>query len=357
MKIDNETKSNFIEGLNLMKQYLLDNYVSKENSLNTRPQDYKGENAKDESLPSDWVNKLKPLSGGPDGGKEGDSGPERKATSSGSQGTDPYIHKMDEIYAFMKQMSEQMGGMPTQPMSMAGDEMPEEENGGGDEMMWDTEDAGSEEMGAEGVDDMMGAGPEMGMEEGMDKMGHGDQFSMGGEGDGMDSEMLDALNQIKGILSQVDFQKQATSEVQETVQETVQKALTSQFAAIKKEMQKSNANNAQQVNKTVQQILKSQGLAPMVNENPVRIENTVVSKAEAAPNAIPDDFKASESIQKAEDTIGDIQKSFVGQVNSIVDRFGKDDLLGCFKFTNSMRMQNGEGDLTHPLYYYEDVVR
>ena len=44
--MDKETKESILEGVTVLKEAIL-----KEYSLNTRPQDYKGENAKDESLP------------------------------------------------------------------------------------------------------------------------------------------------------------------------------------------------------------------------------------------------------------------------------------------------------------------
>ena len=358
MEIDTSTKANFLQGLHLMKNYLMENYVSKEMSLNTRPQDYKGENAKDETLPADWVDKLKPLSGGPDGGRAGDSGPETKSTGEGSQ-SDPYIHKQvaDALMAVIKQMQE--------PMAMGGEEIPEEDTG--DEMMWDTDDVGSAEEGAEGVDDMMGGGGEMGMDEGMDKMGHDGGFTMDGGGDNMDNEIVDALNQIKGILSQVDFQKQQT-DTMENAMATMQKSFNDKLANMQKDIQKqANANAAKQVNATVQQILKAQGLAPTVSETPKRMENTVVSKAEATPAPLTEDLSdRSESFGKSDDdndggnnspvdTVGDIQKSFSATVSSIVNRTGKDNLYECFRFVNAMRLQN-EGDLTVPIHYYEDVV-
>ena len=347
-----QNKESILAGLNLFKQALIDQYVNKEYSLNTRPQDYKGENAKDESLPNDWVDKLKPLSGGPEGGRVGDSGPEKKNTSTGSQSADPYIHKMDEILAFIKQMG---GQMPNQPMAMGHDEMPEAENGeGGDdaEMMYDTEDVGVEEDGAEGVDDMMG-------DEGMDKMGGAHDMALDG-GDGMDAEIVDALNQIKGILTQMDFAKQMVAETKEEIL----KSVNEQFATFKQDMgtqtAQSKQDNSAAMSEMVKQMLKSQGLAPVADNTPKRIENTVVSKSETAPAATPADFQPNDSMSKAdddsalsEDSVGDIHKSFVNQVESITSRTEPDDILNCFRFVNAMRNQT-QDDMTHPLYYYQN---
>lgn len=338
--MDKEFLDSVKEGVTLLKEAVL-----KEYSLNTRPQDYKGENAGDETLPADWGQKLKPISGGPEGGHEGDSGPERKSTSTGSQGSDPYIHKQvaDALMAVIKQMQE----APMAPMAMAGDGEEEEE---GDDMMWDTEDVGNEEVGAEGGDEVM-TDDEMGMDEGMDKMG-GSHMEMGHDDNNQLSEIVDALNQVKGILSQMDFQKQQVASFEKAVDEKVN--------AVKEDIIKSvQADEANAVNRAVNQMLKSYGFAPVVSQNPTRVADaggaTIKSKTEPVGVTSPEDLTGniakSEEISEAE-RVDSVHQNFVAQVENIVNRTDVDDLRGAFKFTNALREQQEGGDLSQTLYYY-----
>ena len=340
--MDNQIKSDIMTGLALLKESLI-----KEYSLNTSPKDVKGENASDTNLPADWQEKLKPLSGGPEGGHEGDSGPEKKNTSTGSQGSDPYIHKeLSEMKAAIAMLSKQMMG---ENMAMGNDEESPE-----DEMMWDKEDVGSEENGEEGFREE----EVMEEEDEMAKMGtHGDMYKdMEGEemGNGDDSDMaqiVDALNQIKGILTQADFQKQQAL--------SIEKSVDAKLTTFAKEINKTLANRgASQVSDTVKQILKSQGFAPVVSESPVRVSsNVAISKSESVPeHSLTDD--SSEMLQKSADNkdveeIANIHNNFVAQVDEIAGKTDVEDLKGTFRLLNYSRQQMQGGDLTTPLWYYK----
>ena len=260
---------------------------------------------------------------------------------------DPYIHKQvaDAMMAFFKQMQEQ--GMSA-PVAM-NDDVPSEETGDDDEMMWDTADVGDEEEGAMGGDEM-GMDEGMGMDNGMDKMG-GEPMAMGHD-DGSDiAQVVEALNQIKGILSQADFMKQQAVAFDQKVDQ--------KFAKMKEDIVKSiQDDNSKAVNSTVTKMLKSQGLAPTVSEAPKRIDSGNTMKSVVSPMGLNDAKDITGDIQKSEDVsdeserVASVHDNFVAQVEAIVSKSAVDDLRSAFRLTNAMREQEAGGSLGQTLYYY-----
>jgi len=338
--MDSATKNDILQGLGMLKASLL-----KEYSLNTRPQDYKGENASDESLPADWQTKLKPISGGQGGFNSGDNGPDKKNTSTGSQ-SDPYIHKqLEEMQALMKQMAENL--------SMGGDSI---DDNGDDDMEWDTEDVGGDEVDAGDMNmDVVEDDDEMDIEKmghGMDKqmplMNEGDDMGMEGGDDSDMSSIVDALNEIKGILSQMDFAKAQAAKLE--------KSIDDKFATMQKQM--ATQSNQAKVSQAVTDILKQHGLSELPSDVPVRTQGgvTVKSSIDPVPQPSGNEINSNDdgSFQKSDDMLEDRHNTFVGQVSSIVNRHGVDDLKGTFALVNQMRTEQ-VSDLSTPLYYYDNI--
>ena len=90
--------SNTSELLPILKA--LREYIVKEYGVNYPPH-VRGEDASGKDLPSDWVDKLEPISGGDTVGRSQHGSQGTKSSRSGSQGTDPYIHK-SELEAMLK---------------------------------------------------------------------------------------------------------------------------------------------------------------------------------------------------------------------------------------------------------------
>ena len=84
--------SNTSELLPILKA--LREYIVKEYGVNYPPH-VRGEDASGKDLPSDWVDKLDPLSGGDTVGRDSHGSQGTKSTRAGAQGTDPYLHKSD----------------------------------------------------------------------------------------------------------------------------------------------------------------------------------------------------------------------------------------------------------------------
>ena len=112
--------SNTSELLPILKA--LREYIVKEYGVNYPPH-VRGEDASGKDLPSNWVDKLQPLSGGDTVGRDAHGSQGTKSTRSGAQGTDPYIHK-SELEAMLKDFAKHfVDGRPVQAGSERADGM------------------------------------------------------------------------------------------------------------------------------------------------------------------------------------------------------------------------------------------
>ena len=308
-------------------------YLLKEYSLNTDARSYKGENASDETLPSDWVEKLKPLSGGTEGGHEGDNGPERKATSTASQGKDPYIHKqLTDLSEKIDVLSKQMAGMP---MMMGDDEMSD-----GEEEGWEEYEDEGEEVGGD-MDVVEDAEVEEDYSEKMNHYKEGDPAMMDDmgeeEGGDINESVLQSLNEIKALLSQNLMSKQQTMEVT---------AIDNKIGELQKSLSTA-------MSKQVENELAKHGLRKSVTDEPRRrpvqkkaTRKTPTNVMKSQPNVVPDNSTAAVTMDTQYSSVfGDdanaIQKAFVTGVEELLSKHNSDDFSGTFRMLNNLRDQNG----------------
>ena len=214
--------SNTAELLPILKA--LREYIVKEYGVNYPPH-VRGEDASGKDLPSDWQEKLNPLSGGDTVGRDSHGSQGTKTTKAGAQGTDPYLHKSDleAILAdFAKHMVDgrdvQAGGSRgehsgysypgeegriPEGRGLGKDGEEEEDEEMMDEIIDDIEedDDGDDDMGDDGEDDM---------EKNYMSMGH----------DHMDkSDVSELLKDIKGLLSSRQQEKQEYTAISNEINE------------------------------------------------------------------------------------------------------------------------------------------
>ena len=331
--------SNTAELLPILKA--LREYIVKEYGVNYPPH-VRGEDASGKDLPSDWQEKLNPLSGGDTVGRDQHGSQGTKTTKAGAQGTDPYLHKSDleAILAdFAKHMvdgqSVQAGSSRADGMhgaggySYPGDErrIPE-----GLEKEHDGEE--DEEMMDEIIDDIEEDDDD---DEDMDDNGDDDDMeknymSMGG--DMHKSDVSELLKDIKGLLSSRQQEKQEYTAISNEINELKKSVNTQVRDGIKKGLKQFNLNPSRGDTMT-----------------PITKEDSILGSERPSIVEMPDARIGveGESFQKSVEEDG--QEQFVNGIEEIINRTDSNDLRGHFKLVNGMRNQSGE--LTpHTLYYY-----
>ena len=329
--------SNTAELLPILKA--LREYIVKEYGVNYPPH-VRGEDASGKDLPSDWQEKLNPLSGGDTVGRDSHGSQGTKTTKAGAQGTDPYLHKSDleAILAdFAKHMVDgrdvQAGGSRgehsgysypgeegriPEGRGLGKDGEEEEDEEMMDEIIDDIEedDDGDDDMGDDGEDDM---------EKNYMSMGH----------DHMDkSDVSELLKDIKGLLSSRQQEKQEYTAISNEINELKKSVNTQVRDGIKKGLKQFNLNPSRGDTKT-----------------PITTEDSKLGSESHSIVEMPDARIGveGESFQKSVEEDG--QEQFVNGIEEIINRTDSNDLRGHFKLVNGMRNQSGE--LTpHTLYYY-----
>ena len=336
--------SNTSELLPILKA--LREYIVKEYGVNYPPH-VRGEDASGKDLPSNWVDKLDPLSGGDTVGRDSHGSQGTKSTRAGAQGTDPYLHKSD-LEAILSEFAKHMvDGQSVQ----AGAPRPDGMHG-----------AGGYAYPGEGQNDNRGlAKDHHDMEEDEDMMEDVvEDVEEGGEDDVMDDDMTDdedmeknymsmggghmersadgigeLLKDIKGLLSSRQQEKQEYTAIQSEISD-LKKSVNAQVKdGIKKGLKQFNLNPSR--GDTMTPLTKDDG-SILGGDRPTSIE-------------MPDQRIGVEgdSFQKSAEEEG--QEQFVNGIEEIVSRTDASDLRGHFKLVNGMRNQSGE--LTpHTLYYY-----
>ena len=336
--------SNTSELLPILKA--LREYIVKEYGVNYPPH-VRGEDASGKDLPSNWVDKLDPLSGGDTVGRDSHGSQGTKSTRAGAQGTDPYLHKSD-LEAILSEFAKHMvDGQSVQ----AGAPRPDGMHG-----------AGGYAYPGEGQNDNRGLAKDHHEEEEEDDMMEDivDEVAEGGEDDVMDDDMADdedmeknymsmggghmersadgigeLLKDIKGLLSSRQQEKQEYTAIQSEISD-LKKSVNAQVKdGIKKGLKQFNLNPSR--GDTMTPLTKDDG-SILGGDRPTSIE-------------MPDQRIGVEgdSFQKSAEEEG--QEQFVNGIEEIVSRTDASDLRGHFKLVNGMRNQSGE--LTpHTLYYY-----
>ena len=338
--------SNTAELLPILKA--LREYIVKEYGVNYPPH-VRGEDASGKDLPSNWVDKLNPISGGDTVGRDSHGSQGTKSTKAGAQGTDPYIHK-SELEAMLQDFAKHfVDGQPVQAgaprdggyrdadgFRYNGEEqrIPEgrglgkdghEEISEDDDMMDDMVDDVEDEEIEDVEDDEM-------MDDDMEKnyMAAG-----GGHMERSADGISELLKDIKGLLSSRHQEKQEYTAIQ------------SEISDLKK-----SVNN--QVRDGIKKGLKQFNLNPSRGDTMARVEPTdtsILGTDREQPVEFPDQRIGveGESFQKSSEEEG--QEQFVDGIEQVVNRTDKNDLRGHFRMVNEMRNQTGE--LTpHTLYYY-----
>ena len=342
--------SNTSELLPILKA--LREYIVKEYGVNYPPH-VRGEDASGKDLPSNWVDKLQPLSGGDTVGRDSHGSQGTKSTRSGAQGTDPYIHK-SELEAMLKDFAKHfVDGRPVQAGAERADGM---RGAGGFSYPGDSqripegrglgkeghEEMEDENMMGNGMDDMVEdveddemivddeAGDVGDDEEWMEEEEGVEKNYMSRSADGI-SELL---KDIKGLLSSRHQEKQ-------------------EYAAIQSDISDLKKSVNTQVRDGIKKGLKQFNLNPSRGDTMTRLGDGEESSNFGVPQPVemPDQRIGveGESFQKSAEEEG--QEQFVNGIEEITSRTDSNDLRGHFKLVNGMRNQTGELS-PHTLYYY-----
>ena len=326
-------------------------YIVKEYGVNYPPH-VRGEDASAKDLPSDWVDKLNPITGGESEGRAeyGSSG--SNSTKGASQGEDPYIHKSELTQILEDFAKHVVDGQPVQQSGSRGDnagfsypgeagrvpqnrglEMQDEEEEeevediavGEDE---DVEKHHEDMMKNEDEDEDLDFEDDEEEEEDIDKGGYDMQMSKG-------NDVNAILKDIKDLMVARSTEKKELSEIRK------------ELSGIKKGMTK-------QVNAGVRKGLQGFGMTPTRPEHQTRSGNEGILgiPAESVSSNVAPDQRIGvegESFAKADEV--DTQAQFSSDIEQVLGNDAPEDFRSTFKRINGMRNQSGE--LTpQTLYYY-----
>jgi hypothetical protein len=245
----------------------------------------------DKDVPSDWVGKLDPLSGGQGGEREGAMS---KTTSEAKQGTNPYLHKEDDGEDWEENLEDNI-----------------EEN----------EEEDEEEEADEIIDEELG------------------WYEKSADG-----AILNLLKDVKGLLESRHTEKAAMSDIREELDEIRKAMPTSVEAGIKSGMKGFGFTPTAGEMKRVKP--KSQ------RKN--RISGEQFQKAAPSTAQIGLEGDSLADIGGNASMSGEEQQNqFVGAVETILKTNDMDDLRGTFRKVNSMRDQ--QGDMAPSTLYYNKV--
>ena len=247
----------------------------------------------DKDVPSEWVDKLEPISGGQGGEREGAMG---KTTSEAKQGTNPYLHKEDDGEDWDDDVEDNV-----EENDIDENEEEEEET---DEIM--DEELGWYEKSADGA-------------------------------------ILNLLKDVKGLLESRHTEKAAMSDIREELDEIRKSMPTTIEAGIKSGMKGFGFSPTAGEMKRVKPKSK--------RRNVVSGEQIQKSAPTSASIGVEGDSLADLGV--SEPVTGEEQHNqFVDAVETILKSNDTDDLRGTFKKVNSMRNQQGEV-APSTLYYHK----
>ena len=247
----------------------------------------------DKDVPSEWVDKLEPISGGQGGEREGAMG---KTTSEAKQCTNPYLHKEDDGEDW-----DDDGEDNVEENDIDENEEDEEET---DEIM--DEELGWYEKSADGA-------------------------------------ILNLLKDVKGLLESRHTEKAAMSDIREELDEIRKSMPTTIEAGIKSGMKGFGFSPTAGEMKRVKPKSK--------RRNVVSGEQIQKSAPTSASIGVEGDSLADLGV--SEPVTGEEQQNqFVDAVETILKSNDTDDLRGTFKKVNSMRDQQGEV-APSTLYYHK----
>ena len=249
----------------------------------------------DKDVPSEWVDKLEPISGGQGGEREGAMG---KTTSEGKQGTNPYLHKEDD-----------------------GEDWDEDVEGNVEENDIDENEEEEEE-----TDEIM-------------------DEELGWYEKSADGAILNLLKDVKGLLESRHTEKAAMSDIREELDEIRKSMPTTIEAGIKSGMKGFGFSPTAGEMKRVKPKSKRKNV---ISGEQIQKSTTPLS----APIGVEGDSLAELGASE-QDTGEGQQNQFVDAVETILKSNDLDDLRGTFKKVNAMRDQ--QGDVAPTTLYYNKM--
>ena len=322
-------------------------YITKEYGVNYPPH-VRGEDASGKDLPSDWVDKLNPITGGESEGRAEYGSAGGNSTKGASQGEDPYIHKSELTQILEDFAKHVVDGQSVQTTGSRGDNAGMSYPGEGEripqnrglEMQDDEEE---EDIDVEEDEDM-----EKHHEDMMKNEDEDEDLDMEDEDDeedidkgGYDMEMSKG-NNVNAILKDIKDLMVARS------------AEKKELSEIRKELSGLKKGMTKQVNAGVRKGLQGFGMSPTRPEHQTRSGNEGIlgMPEEVSSNVVSPDQRIGvegESFAKADEV--DAQAQFSSDIEQVLGNDAPEDFRSTFKRINGMRNQSGE--LTpQTLYYY-----
>jgi hypothetical protein len=317
-------------------------YITKEYGVNYPPH-VRGEDASAKDVPSDWVDKLNPITGGESEGRAEYGSAGGNSTKGASQGEDPYIHKSELTQILEDFAKHVVDGQSVQTTGSRGDNAGLAYPGEGDRVpqnrgleMQDDEEEEDVEVEDEDVEkhheDMMKDDEE---DEDIDE--EDEDIEKGGYDMALSSDSGDVnaiLKDIKDLMVARSNEKKEFSE------------LRKELASVKKSVSK-------EINSGIRKGLKGFGMKPARSEMQTRTQgDSILGTPEPVSSNVAPDQRIGvegESFAKADEV--DVQDQFSTDIEQVLGNDATEDFRSTFKRINGMRNQTGE--LTpQTLYYY-----
>ena len=324
-------------------------YIVKEYGVNYPPH-VRGEDASSKDLPSDWVDKLNPVTGGETVGRDAYGSAGKKSTKTASQGEDPYIHK-SELKEILENFAKHVvDGKDVQQSGSRGDNAGFTYPGDGervpqgrglemtsheDEEEDDDEEEEEEEVEKGGYAEMDGEEEEEEEEEEEDEDEEMAKEEMGEAPMQMskDSEVGSILKDIKDLMVSRQAEKK-------------------EFSELKKELAGLKKSVPSEIKSGIRKGLKGFGMQQSRSDVQTRIaDEPILASAEPSETVMPDQRIGVEGESFAKGDAEAIQEQFTDNIEQVLGDDDANDLRSTFKRVNAMRNQSGE--LTpQTLYYY-----
>ena len=336
-------------------------YIVKEYGVNYPPH-VRGEDASAKDLPSDWVDKLNPVTGGESVGRDSYGSAGKKSTKTASQGEDPYIHK-SELKEILESFEKHVvNGQDVQQSGARGDnagfsypgEGERVPQGRGLEMDHHEEDL--EEAEGEGEDengDEFDKGGYLQRQDEDEEFADDDDDDEDGDENGDDD---DELNKNEGMEAPMQMSER-NGEVGSILKDIRDLMISRQqekkeFADIRKELSSLKKTVPSEIRKGIRTGLKGFGMESSRSDIQSRIDAPATSiLGDTSEHILPDQRIGVEGESFAKSDEEAVQEQFTDNIEKVLGNDDPNDIRGTFKKINSMRNQSGE--LTpQTLYYY-----
>ena len=318
-------------------------YITKEYGVNYPPH-VRGEDASAKDVPSDWVDKLNPITGGETEGRAEYGSAGGNSTKGASQGEDPYIHKSELTQILEDFAKHVVDGQSVQTTGSRGDNAGMAYPGEGErvpqnrglEMQDDEEE---EDIDVEEDEDMEKHHEDMMKddEEEEDIEDEDEEIEKGG----YDMALSNDGGDVNAILKDIKDLMVARS------------AEKKEFSELKKELASVKKSVSKEINSGIRKGLKCFGMQPAHSQVQTRGQGeSILGTPEPVSSEMAPDQRIGvegESFAKADEL--DVQDQFTNSIEQVLGDSAPEDFRSTFKKVNAMRNQTGE--LTpQTLYYY-----